>query len=74
MKGTRMFENLFTLIDKRYKIDGRKLAQAREAKEMNMSEFAYACDWSPQYQWQLENGRIDSICEATMNVIKDNLK
>jgi len=65
---------MFKLVDKRYKVDGRLLAQAREKKNMNMSEFAYACDWSPQYQWQLENGRVESICEATMHVIEDVLK
>ena len=65
---------MFKLTDTRYKIDGRKLQLAREKTGLNMSEFAYACDWSPQYQWQLENDRVDAVSEATKNVIEDALK
>ena len=66
-KGTRMFE----LTDKRYKIDGGKLARAREKTGLNQSEFAYSCGWTSGYQWQLENGRVDTVSEATKNVIED---
>lgn len=65
---------MFKLTDTRYRINGRKLAQAREAMGLNQSQFAYACDWSSSYQWQLENGRVDAVSEATKNVIEGVLK
>jgi len=64
---------MFKLTDTRYRIDGRKLQLVREKMGLNMSEFAYACDWTCAYQWQLENGRVESVCEATKNVIEDVL-
>ncbi len=60
---------MFTLVDTRYKIDSRKLRLAREKIGLNMSEFAYACGWTPQYQWKLENSRVNAVSEATKNVI-----
>ncbi len=65
---------MFTLVDTRYKINSEKLQHAREETGLNMSEFAYACGWSPQYQWKLENRRVDAVSEATKNVIEDVLK
>jgi len=62
---------MFKLIDTRYKIDGRRLQLTRERLGLNMSQFAYACGWSCSYQWQLENGRVDSVSEATKNVVED---
>jgi len=59
-------------MDTRYKIDGRKLSRARE-KKYNQSEMAYVCGWSPSYQWQLENDRIDTISESTKKVIEEAL-
>lgn len=65
---------MFTLVDTRYKIDSRKLQLAREGINLNMSEFAYECGWSPQYQWKLENDYVPAVSEATKNVIEDVLK
>lgn len=65
---------MFTLVDTRYKIDSRKLQLAREGISLNMSEFAYACGWTPQYQWRLENDYVNAVSEATKNVIEDVLK
>lgn len=65
---------MFTLVDTRYKIDSRKLRLAREETGKNQSEFAYACGWTPQYQWRLENDYVDSVSEATKNVIEDVLR
>lgn len=60
---------MFELMDKRYKVDGHKLQRERE-KYCTMSQFAYACTWSPSYQWKLENNYIDTIGESTKNVIE----
>lgn len=68
-KETRM--SCFKLVDTRYRVDGRELAWTREGLGLNQSQFAYACGWSSGYQWQLENGRVDSVSEATKNVIED---
>lgn len=65
---------VFRLTDTRYRVDGRKLAEAREKTGLNQSQFAYACDWSSSYQWQLENGRVDEVSEATKNVIEHVLE
>jgi len=65
---------MFELVDTRYKIDGRKLQLAREKTGLNMSEFAFVCDWSCSYQWQLENDRVYAVSEATKNVVEDVLK
>lgn len=65
---------MFKLVDTRYKIDGRKLVRAREGTGLNQSEFGYACGWTSGYQWQLENDRVDTVGEATKNVIEDVLK
>lgn len=65
---------MFKLVDTRYKIDSEKLRLAREKKNLNQSEFAFACGWSPQYQWRLENFYVESVSEATKNVIEDVLK
>ncbi len=65
---------MFKLIDTRYKIDGRRLQLAREEMGLNMSQFAYACDWSCSYQWQLENDRVEAVSEATKNVIEDVIR
>lgn len=64
---------MFVLTDKRFKVNGRKIQLAREKIGLNMSQFAYACNWSCSYQWQLENDRVDTVCEATKNVIEDVL-
>lgn len=64
---------IFKLHDQRYQIDGRELARARAETGMNMSEFAYRCRWTPQYQWQLENDRVESVGEGTKNVIEGAL-
>lgn len=65
---------MFKLVDTRYKIDGRKLARARERAGLNQSECAYSCGWTSGYQWQLENDRVDTVGEATKNVIEDVLQ
>lgn len=65
---------MFELVDTRYRVDGRKLARAREKAGLNQSEFAFSCGWTSGYQWQLENGRVDTVGEATKNVIEDVLK
>ena len=64
---------MFELIDKRYKINGRKLQLKRESLKINMSQFAYACNWTLSYQWKLENNYIYTISESTKNVIEDVL-
>ena len=65
---------MFKLIDTKYRIDGRKLQLAREKLGFNQSEFAYACDWTPQYQWRLENDRVETVSEGTKNVIEGVLR
>ena len=65
---------MFKLIDQRYQIDGRKLARARHETGRNMSEFAYLCGWTPQYQWMLENDRVDTVSEGTKKVIEGALR
>lgn len=66
--------NIFKLHDQRYSIDGRELARARAETRLNMSEFAYRCGWTCAYQWQLENDRVESVSEATKNVIEGELR
>lgn len=65
---------MFKLVDTRYKIDGRKMARARERVGLNQSEFAFSCGWTSGYQWQLENDRVDTVGEATKNVIEGVLQ
>lgn len=65
---------IFELIDTRYRIDSRSLQLKREELGLNMSQFAYACGWTCSYQWQLENDRVDSVSEATRNVVCDVIK
>lgn len=68
---------MFTLVDRRYKINGRKLQYARENisyNSMNMSQFAFACGWTCGYQWKLENNRVETISESTKKVIESVLR
>jgi len=65
---------MFTLVDQRYKLDGPALMRARLEKNLTLTKFAEACAWSPAYQWKLEGHEIESISEATKNVIEDVLK
>ena len=66
--------SIFKLHDQRYSIDGRELARARANTGLNMSEFAWKCGWSCSYQWQLENDCVESVAEATKNVIEGALR
>ena len=65
---------MFKLIDQRYELDCYALADAREKSGLSRSEFAYACNWSYQYQWKLETGSYATVSESTKNVIDDVLK
>ena len=66
--------DIFKLHDQRYSINGQELARARATTGLNMSEFAYKCGWSCSYQWQLENDLVESVAEATRNVIEGTLR
>ena len=66
-------DELFQLVDQRFKFQGIDLARARCRLNMNQSEFAYKCGWTAQYQWNLENNCYDSISESTRNVLCDTL-
>ncbi len=65
---------IFELHDRRYRVDGRELARARAKTGLDMSEFAYRCGWSCSYQWQLENDRVETVAEATKNVVEGVLR
>ena len=60
---------MFKLHDQRYTVDGAKLRRARMKKGYTQSQFAYICGWSGAYQWKLEAGRVETIGEATKNII-----
>ena len=66
--------SIFKLHDQRYSVDGRELARMRVEMGKNMSEFAHKCGWTCSYQWQLENDIVESVSEATKNVIEGALK
>ena len=65
---------MFTLVDQRFTFVGKDLARARSKQNLNISEFAYKCEWTPQYQWNLENDVYESIPESTKKVIESILK
>jgi len=64
---------MFTLVDQRFMFVGKDLARARSELNLNISEFAYKCGWTPQYQWNLENDIYESIPESTKKVIENVL-
>jgi len=64
---------MFKLVDQRFTFVGKELARERTKTNLNISEFAYKCGWSAQYQWALENDVYESIPEATKKVIENEL-
>jgi transcriptional regulator with XRE-family HTH domain len=61
---------IFKLHDKRYELNGAALKEARARAQLTLKEVANKCGWSIQYQWRLENGLVQFVCEATKNVIE----
>jgi len=61
---------MFTCIDCRYSIQIGDLIEARKKCDLNKSQFARLCGWSPQYQSLLECGKVPSISERTKMIIE----
>lgn len=70
-----MREPVFTMHEKRYRLNGQQLANVRRrTTELTSQQFAGACGWSPSYQSRLERGLVDTVSEATKNVIETVLR
>jgi len=61
---------LFKLQDMRYTFDPDELKRARVAAGLTLKEFAFECGWTLQYQWRLENGFAETVCEATKKMVE----
>jgi len=68
------YSNIFSTHSIRYAVDGDALTDAREEQGFNQSSFAALCGWSPTYQWKLENGEVESVCQETVDIIMRSLK
>jgi len=63
---------VFEKCDVRYSLcgEGYELRRARERTGGTMTRAAFLCGWSTQYQWKLENGEVNSVCEETKRLIE----
>lgn len=74
MKNAGKTLKIFKISSKHYSVNGPALRDARELlTNLNASEFAFRCGWSPTYQSRLENSDIFEVPESTREIIQDVL-
>lgn len=67
------FDKIFKVDSVRYAVNGRALYNARMDKHVTQAKFAELCDWSPTYQWKLENERL-VVSQETVETLKSVLE
>ena len=66
---------MFKLCNQQYKLDSKALTRSRlDNTDMSIKRMAALCGWSYTYQWQLENGFVETVSEETKRVIEEVLK
>ena len=61
---------MFTCVEQRFAFNPKDIYEARKKCELNLRQFSDVCGWSAQYQWKIENGKVNTINETAKCAIE----